>query len=166
MTQFLFQKENDVTRDWLFYIENEARSLAQRDEFAINNYLDREIFNPEMKKFLTTEFIIEMLDKIPYDEYEPLFLNLNEGYETHQIDEYLKPRFLKLKKYARQIFQETIAEYENLPFNEIIRKVIYAFIPVFPNGFPTAVLPMIITFSAFAIKYGVQMSYPATPHYQ
>lgn len=161
MTQFLFQKENDVTRDWLFYIENEAKSLSQRDEFAINNYFDREIFNPEMKKFLTTEFIIEMLDKMPYEEYEPLFLNLTEGYETHQIDEYFKPRFLKLKKYGRQIFQETVGELEDQPTNEIIRRIIYAFIPVFPNGFPTAILPMIISYTAFMIKYGVKMSYPA-----
>jgi len=161
MIQFLFHKENDITRDWLFYIENEARSLSQRNEFAINNYFDREIFNPEMKKFLSSPFIAMMLDKLPDDDYEPMYLNLTEGYETHQIDEFYKPRFLRLKKYGRQLFQETVFDMEDRPATEIIRNVLYAFIPVFPNGFPTVILPMIISFTASMIKYGVKMGYPA-----
>lgn len=52
MSQVLFQNETDITPDWLFYIENEAKSLAQRDDFSIQNYLDREIFNPMMKNYL------------------------------------------------------------------------------------------------------------------
>lgn len=164
MTQFLFQKENDVTKDWLFYIENEARSLAQRDEFAINNYADREIFNPEMKKFLSTPYVIEMLEKSREQEYEPLFLNQNESYEIHVVEQFMKPRFMKLKTFTKQIFQETVAELENRQTSEIIKQTLFAFMPVFPNGFPTAILPLIITYSAFMIKYGVKMSYPAL-HY-
>ncbi|MGE5382966.1 MAG: hypothetical protein ACM3PX_06030 [Omnitrophica WOR_2 bacterium] len=164
MTQILFQKETDVTNDWLFYIENEAKSLAQRTEFSINNYLDREIFNPEMKNFLKTEFIIEMIEKNPEQEFEPLFLNLAEEYEVHLIEDYIKPRFLQLKKIVKQIFQETVADLEEKPLKEIMKRVIYSFIPVFPKGFPTALLPFIISNTAFMIKYGVRMTYPAL-HY-
>ncbi len=160
MTQYLFQKEVDVTNDWLFYIENEARSLAQRDEFAINNYLDREIFNPEMKKFLSYDYVIDFLEKYPEKDFEPLYLNLYEGYETHVIDEYLRPRFSQFKKITRQIFQETIYNLEDKPIREIIKKVIYAYIPYFPQGFPSAFLPFIISYSAFMIKYGIKMAYP------
>lgn len=164
MINYLFQKEADVTNEWLFYIENEARSLAQRDEFAINNYLDREIFNPEMKKFLQSEFIIQLTEKYQEQEYEPFFFNLYEEYQIHHIEDFYKPRFIFFKKYFKQIFQETISQIDAKEPKEILKKAIYAFIPNFPQGIPTAFLPFIIAYTAFMYKYGVQMTYPAL-HY-
>jgi len=164
MINYLFQKEADVTNQWLFCIENEARSLAQRDEFAINNYLDREIFNPEMQEFLKTDYIIQLTEKFQEQEYEPFFFNLYEEYQIHKLEDYYKTRFSFFKKYFRQIYQETIAQIEDKEPKEILKKAIYAYIPNFPQGIPTAFLSFIIAYTAFAYKYGYQMAYPAL-HY-
>jgi hypothetical protein len=41
MSQILFLNESAITSDWLTYIESEARSLSQSDEYGIENYTDR-----------------------------------------------------------------------------------------------------------------------------
>jgi hypothetical protein len=52
MSQVLFKKESDVTSKWLFYVENEAKKLAQsNDEFTIQNYGDSELLNPEVEAY-------------------------------------------------------------------------------------------------------------------
>lgn len=165
MTQFYFKQESDVTQDWLFYIENEGRALAQRDEFFIYNYLDRELFNPEFRKFLKEDYITKIISQVQYDENEQFYFNLTENYQSYQIEKPYKAQFAQFKKFMKQIFQETVAEMETYQTKDIIQRVIYAYIPTFPNGFPSAILPFIIAYSAFMIKYGVKMSYPVAYHY-
>jgi hypothetical protein len=159
MTQILFSTQNDVSNDWLFYIENEAKSLAQRDEFAITNYIDRELFNPEVKTFLASNEGQAFVNSV--NEGEGLTLNLIEEMYSKSIIDWLRPRFRKLKVKIRQIFCNVVAGIGEIDVKSIISAVLLALIPAFATGLPAAVLPIIIGLIAYLIKYGIEKTCPA-----
>ncbi|MDP3471597.1 MAG: hypothetical protein Q8S14_06950 [Algoriphagus sp.] len=158
MTQILFHTTMDVNNNWLFYIENEAKSLAQRDDFAIINYLDREIFNPEMEEYLTSDDLPPHLDE--FDEGEVLSLNLTEGMKLNLIPEWLRRRFRKLKAMVKKIFCHVVHGIGDLDTKAIISAVLLAVIPAFTTGLPAAVLPIIIGLVAYLLKFGIEKTCP------
>ena len=89
MSQILFKNEADISSDWLFYIENEAKALAQREDFAIQNYVDREIFNPEVQKFLDSDAMEALLKDISGGK--PLHLGLAEERKARFLPDWLRP---------------------------------------------------------------------------
>jgi hypothetical protein len=159
MAQILFQNQNDVSNDWLFYIENEAKSLAQRDDFAIQNYIDREMYNPETQSYLASENVATLLNAT--SETESLHLNLVEGMKANLLPDWLRPRFRKLKTKVKQIFCNVVHGIGELDTKEIIKAVLLALIPAFAAGFPAAVLPIVIGLIAYLIKYGIERTCPA-----
>lgn len=158
MTQIIFKTETDVNNEWLFYIENEAKSLAQRDDFAIQNYLDREIFNPEIQSYLSQENIAVLFNAIT--ETEKLHLNLSEGMKSNLFPNWLSPSFRKLKTKVKQVFCNVVHGIGELDTKDIIKAVILALIPVFAGGFPAAILPILIGLIAYLIKYGIEKTCP------
>lgn len=52
MAQILFKNDAEITDQWVNYYAAKAQSLSQNDEFTINNRMDVEAFNPDMKDFL------------------------------------------------------------------------------------------------------------------
>lgn len=159
MTQILFNSKEDINNEWLFYIENEAKSLAQRDEYAIHNYLDREIFNPDMKNYLISDDAATLLNEV--NETETLSLNLREGMKANFLPDLLRPRFRKLKTKVKKIFCEVVTEIGELDTKGIIRTVLVALIPAFATGIPAVVLPILIGLIAYLIKFGVEKACPA-----
>lgn len=159
MEQILFQNQNDISNDWLFYIENEAKSLSQRDDFAIQNYIDREIYNPETQNYLRADNVGTFLNAV--NETESLHLNLIEGMKANFLPDWLRPRFRKLKTKVKQIFCNVVHGIGELDTKEIIRAVLLALIPVFAAGLPAAVLPIVIGLIAYLLKYGIERTCPA-----
>ncbi len=143
MSQILFKNEADISSDWLFYIENEAKALAQREDFAIQNYVDREIFNPEVQKFLDSDAMEAMLKDITGGK--PLHLGLAEERKARFLPDWLRPRFRKLKKKIKNTFcdvmQNAVKESDT---KDLIKATILALIPSFGTGLPAAVLPILI----------------------
>lgn len=158
MAQVLFQNPSDVNNEWLFYIENEAKSLAQREGFAINNYLDREIFNPEMEAYLSSGNLPANLDE--FDDGDPLSLNLTEGMKLNLFPEWLRRRFRKLKSMVRKVFCQVVRGIGELDTKAIISAVLLALIPAFAAGLPAAVLPIVIGLVAYLLKYGIDRTCP------
>jgi hypothetical protein len=160
MAQILFKNETDISSDWLFYIENEAKALAQRDDFAIQNYMDREIFNPEVQKFLSSETMAALLYDITAGK--PLQLGLAEERKAKFLPDWLRPRFRKLKKKIKHTFcdvmQNAVKESDT---KDLIKTTILALIPAFGSGFPAAVLPILIGLVAYLLKYGLKRTCPS-----
>jgi len=159
MSQILFKNEADISNDWLFYIENEAKSLSQRDDFAIQNYLDREIFNPEMKSYLASDAVGRMLDAV--NGTETLNLNLVEGLKANVLPDWLRPRFRKLKTKVKQIFCNVVHGIGELDTKDIIKAVLLALIPAFAGGLLAAIVPIVIGLVAYLLKYGIEKTCPA-----
>ncbi|MFN4000214.1 hypothetical protein [Algoriphagus sp.] len=158
MTKILFSSEIDVNNNWLFYIENEAKSLAQRDDFAIINYFDREIFNPEMEEYLSSNDLPHGLDE--FEDGEVLSLNLIEGMKLNLIPEWLKTRFRKLKAMLKKIFCQVVHGIGEFDTKAIISAVLIAIIPAFATGLPAAVLPIVIGLVAYLLKFGIEKTCP------
>ncbi len=158
MAQILFNTVDDVNNNWLFYIENEAKSLAQRDGFAILNYLDREIFNPEMEEYLSSDDLPSSLDE--FDEGDSLSFNLTEGMKLNLFPEWLKRKFKKLKAMVKRIFCQVVLGIGDLDTKSIISAVLLALIPAFATGLPAAVLPIVIGLVAYLLKFGIEQTCP------
>lgn len=158
MAQILFQSDQDINNEWLFYIFNEAKSLAQRDEFAIENYMDREIFNPDTLDYLNTEEAINLFDGT--QEASDLNLNYLEGMKSLQLPDWSRFRFRKLKAKVKKIFCHTVRAIGELDEKEIIKAVLLALIPAFASGLPAAVLPILIGLLAYLFKYGIERTCP------
>ena len=47
-----FQKESDLTDEWIEYIKNKSIDLSQKDDQTIEQFADLEFYNPEMRNFL------------------------------------------------------------------------------------------------------------------
>lgn len=158
MSQIIFKNENDVSQDWLFYIENEAKALSQRDEFAINNYIDREAFNPDMKSFLASS-AAELAPK-NITEAEPLSLNFAQGIKANAMQTNLLFSFHGVKTKIKKIFCNVVRGIGDIDTKGIIKAVLLALIPVFVGGLPAIALPIIIGLIAYLIKYGIDRTCP------
>ncbi|MCR9131850.1 MAG: hypothetical protein NXI08_04730 [bacterium] len=156
MDEILFKTEDDITDEWLTYIENEARSLAQREDFNIDNYLDREIFNPTVKTFLTDNSEIENIIDLKSDS--PLSLNLEEQIKLSSINLPIRLNFRKLRRKVKKVVCDVLTNIDDLSgksMKEIIQMVLTALIPVIIGGIPAILLPFIIGLIAKIMKRGI-----------
>lgn len=159
MAQILFNNGTELTNEWLFYIQNEAKSLSQRERFTIENYLDRELFNPEMKSFLSMENVITALNNVQVNNN--LNLNFFEDLNSKNLQDWVRPRFGRMKEKVRQVFCSVVSGMGDLDANDIIKAVLIALIPAFGlAGFAAALLPIVIGIVAYFIKYGIEKTCP------
>lgn len=173
MADIIFKTKDDVTDNWVQYIENESRSLAQRDEFAIQNYADREILNPAVQSYLETynddteeEVYTKSAGNIAVmaAEFSDLDLNYTQAAQAIVLPEWLRFRFRKIKKKVQKAFCVVTGELINdgkLDVKDIIKAVLIALIPAFAAGLPAAILPIIIGLVAYLLKYGYARTCPA-----
>lgn len=47
----VFKSREDISPDWVTYIEVEADALSRLSDYEIENYADRELYNPEVQSF-------------------------------------------------------------------------------------------------------------------
>lgn len=176
MADIIFKTKDDVTDSWVQYIENESRSLAQRDEFAIQNYADREILNPAVQSYLETadddgddiggEVFAKSAGNVAMMTTELAGFQLNYAQEAQwlALPEWLRFRFRRIKKKVHKAFCVVAGELINdgkLDVKAIIKAVLIALIPAFAGGFPAAVLPIVIGLVAYLLKYGYAKTCPA-----
>jgi hypothetical protein len=147
MSQVLFKNESDITSKWLFYVENEAKKLAQSNE----------LLNPEVEAYLSLE---EALEEEVGAQVEALSLNLAESNHARKLPDWLRPRFRRLKSKVKKVFCQVVHGMEDLNVKDIIKNVLLALIPIFAAGFPAAVLPIVIGLIAYLIKYGIEKTCP------
>lgn len=162
MSEFLITNESDIDDSLLFYIENEAHALSSRDEMAIDNYADRELFNPSMRNYLSSEQAINLLSAED-DRMERLSLNfVQEIRETAMLPDWLRFRFRRLKRKIKQIFCRIVREISGeFDWKTIIKAVLIALIPIFGGGIPAIAAPIIVWLLARLFKYGIDQTCPA-----
>ncbi|MGY6520143.1 MAG: hypothetical protein ACXIUD_00320 [Mongoliitalea sp.] len=158
MINYLIESENDINDNVLFYIEDQARLLLNLNEFDIQNYMDSELFNPEVLEFLEDESIAKSLENEPEIDNADLILNNFEKNFFLNIGK--KIRFKKLKNKIRKIICKAIKEIKDLDAKEIIGAILLALIPAFGSGIPALLFPFIIGFIALILKYGVDYVCP------
>lgn len=156
MAQSLFSSQDTITQDWLLYIENEARGLSQLDDFGIQNYIDRELLNPEVKAYLHDEFSESDGD----DSAAGLYLSFTESSAAAQAG--LFGGWRKLKQKIRKIFCDVVGSFSgDIDWKDIIKAVLVALIPAFAGGIPALTLPIIIGLVASLMKYGYNQVCPS-----
>jgi len=158
MTQILFKDETDISGTWLFYIENEARSLIQNAENDINNFMDREILNPELQDFLDD---IQSQSWLSEEEHDSnLNLNYMEGLVAKNLPNRFIPKFKRVKSKVRKIFCRVVRDIEGVEVKDIIKSTITAIIASTGFGIPAVLIPIIIGLIALLLKYGVDAVCP------
>jgi hypothetical protein len=163
MSQILFKSEVDVTDEWSFYIENEARSLAQRDRFAIENYADREATNPEMIAYLNsaeTQDLQDNSDDNASFDTKMMRLSFAESAQTLRFPSWLRFRFNRLKKKVQRVFCQVVRGIGAVDVKTIIGAVLVALIPAFGGGVAALLLPLIIALVASLLKFGLDATCP------
>jgi hypothetical protein len=159
MSQLIFKDKSDITAKLLFYAGNEAESLSQKTEFDIHNYLDSEVFNPDMDDYLSLESMQEHLD-LEVDEKSDLSLNLKEGVAVKKLPKSFVLKFRKFKAKVRKIFCQVVRGIKDLDPQEIIKAVLLALIPAFAGGVAAAALPVVIGLVAYLIRFGIDKTCP------
>lgn len=158
MEQIIFKNQDDITNDWVFYIENEAKSLSFMDDFTIQNYIDREIYNPETQGYLASEQVATMLNSVT--DSEIMHLNFVEQGRLGFLPDWLRPRFRRLKRRVKQVFCDVVRGIEAIDIKDVIKAVLLALIPAFAAGVPAAVLPIVIGLIAYLMRNGVEKTCP------
>ncbi len=163
MSQLIFKDKSDINAKLLFYVGNEAESLSQKTEFDIHNYLDSEVFNPDMDDYLSLESMQEHLD-IDVDETSDLSLNLKEGVAVKKLPKSFVLKFRKFKAKVRKIFCQVVrgikGGIKDFDPQVIIKAVLLALIPAFAGGVAAAALPVVIGLVAYLIRFGIDKTCP------
>jgi hypothetical protein len=155
----IFQTAEDFNDNWQFYLENEIKSLANRDDFSIENYGDSEIFNPELTEFINQhQSIVNQVDLQPNEYFA---LGLREKRQLRRVASHIQTNFKRFKAWLKRLICDLLGsiEWENSSTMEIIRLIIIGLIPFFAatGGLPAAVLPIVISIVAEILKRGIDL---------
>jgi hypothetical protein len=141
----------------------EAAALSQRDEFAIENYADREMLNPQVQEYLST--IEKSNTEKSTSHIGKLYLNFHqEAILKISFMDRLKSVFSGLKGKVRKVFCQVVGSLEldkDIDWKKIIKAILLALVPAFAGGIPEIVLPIIIMLIAKLMKYGIDQVCPA-----
>lgn len=158
-TNILLSK-TEVDPGWVNYVKMESDALSRLDDFEIDNYADRELFNPDMQELL------QSLDDTGMEDFSvmPLKMSFTEEHASYAI-EALAGRFKRLKNKIRKIICEVFASFGNGPipsWEDIIKAVLLAVAgSLFAGGIGAILLPVIIAFIAKIIRRGIDNVCPA-----
>lgn len=157
----------DINDDLAFYIENKAQALSHHDTFAIQNYIDQEAFNPDVKAYLNSPQAATLLGDAPATAPMPLAaqgLSLNLHQEVRfamHFPEWLRFRFRKFKGIVKTAFCGVVTTMGDADLKTIIQAVLTALIPAFgAGGLPGIVGGLLIGFVALLLKGGIQAACP------
>jgi hypothetical protein len=160
MKTLFFTKGTEIPDVWTAYIENEASAISRLDDFEIDNYADRQIYNPDMQAFLAelpdTQGMLSVAD-----DYA---LTLSFSESRSQAVALFGLKFSRLKRKIREILCKIIADLAgdgDLNWKDIIKAVLVALIPVLGGGpLSLIVLPILISLVAKLIKRGMDAVCP------
>lgn len=155
MARILFSSEEEITEKLLVHIQVEANALKQNDEFVIENYIDRKVFDPEVQSYLSEEGIENnrlfdikslALNKLETNEIQTLTL-FGDGFKT-------------LKEKVRKVFCQVAITLKDFDARGAIKTILMALIPAFTTGVPAVVLPIIVGLLAIILKSGIDKICP------
>jgi hypothetical protein len=155
-----FTKENGVPDDWAAYVENEAQAISRLDDFEIDNYADRQLYNPDMQAFLA-----DMSEKegVTTAADEPVLI-LSFAESRSQAVALFGAKFRRLKRKIREILCKVVNDLAgdgDLNWKDIIKLVLVALIPALGGGpLSLIVLPIVISLVAKLIKRGLEAVCP------
>lgn len=160
MNKEFFQPGEAIPDDWASYIENEAMSLSKQEDFAIDNYADREILNPNFQQFLNEMKLPPANNDLMIAE--PLSLSFMESrFEAASV---FGGKLRRLKNKIREILCRILSELAGdgeIDWKDIIKMVLVALIPALGGGpLSLIVLPILISLIAKLIKRGFEAVCP------
>ncbi len=155
--EILFSQETDISEDWVDFIEAQALTLSEKDDFNIENYVDSEIQSPLVASFLDRNDLDDSFDE---EENEVFTLNLKAKEAFRSIPRKRRRRFANLKRKVREMFCRLAPIIPELDLKEIIRKILIGLLPVFATGIPFIIIPVIIGIVASFIAKGVSVVCP------
>lgn len=157
MVHLTFANKEEINDNWLDYIAGEVHALSQGDEFAINNYIDREATNPDVQELLKNANLDDEND-------EPVMAGtFSLGFQQEsalmfRMPDWIRNLFSRLKRKIKRIFCKVVGDLQNdgdINLKFIIKSVLVALIPALGlGGFPAAVLPIVVGLAALLLKYG------------
>ena len=165
MEEIIFKTGTDVTDKWINYISSEANSIAQLDEFGINNYVDRQVSQPQLVDYLSKENIeSKLFSGLEITNINPLALSFAQEMNVSvHLPDWLRPRFAKLKTKIKKILCDVTAAFikeGKTDWKAIIGAILLALIPAFAGGVPAIILPIVIGLVAQLMKYGYNQVCP------
>lgn len=153
MARIEFTGPEEITDEQLEYMLGEAMALSQQDDLQIENYADREAFNPDVDEIPVDDIADDLADE------EPLvigFLGLHRGRLSR------KRKFRKIKRKVRQIFCQVVSDLgggEELNLKDLLKNSLIAIIPAF-GGLHAVVSAIVLSFLAVLIKRGYKRICP------
>lgn len=155
-----FQTADQFNSNWQFYLENEVKELANRDEFSIEHYADSEIFNPDVQNFIMAHS--GMLTAVPAETHTQLALGFREKRQLRAIGIQIQTGFGQLKAWLKKVICELLGsiDWESKSTKEIISLVVLTLIPYLAatGGLPAALLPIVIAVIAKIMKQGIDVA--------
>ncbi|QIX61649.1 hypothetical protein HER32_10850 [Hymenobacter sp. BT18] len=152
----------EVSDELAFYIQNEALSLAQRDTFSIENFIDREAFNPDVQAYLNSPEAAQLFGDGMDNSPLSLTFAQEKAFLAPNWPNWLRFRFKKFKKLIKRVFCEVVTSIEDAEIKDVIKAVLVGLIPAFgAGGLPGIAIGILIGFVALLIKAGIQAACPA-----
>lgn len=153
----VFQTAEDFNDNWQFYLENEIKDLANRDDFSIDHYGDSEIFNPELAAFINQhEAIVGLVD---FQNYDSLALGLREKRQLRRVTSDVQTNFRRFKAWLKRLICDLLGsiDWENSSTIEIVGLIVVGLIPFFAGsgGLPALLLPIVVSIVAKVLKRGI-----------
>jgi hypothetical protein len=153
----VFQTAADFNNNWQFYLENEIKDLANRDDFSIDHYADSEIFNPELANFINQhQSIVNLVDLQPNESFA---LGLREKRQLSRVTSDVQTKFRKFKAWLKRLICDLLGSinWENSSTIEIIGLIVVGLIPFFAGsgGLPALLLPIVVSIVAKVLKHGI-----------
>lgn len=150
------QKKEQISPARLDYYTNEALMLSTKEKFAIQNYMDSEIMNPEVLDY------IRLMEKgttllADFGDEEPLALNFHESITANSLFPDKFSGFKRLKKKIKQIFGKVVRlqmETGNIGIKPLMSYSISAMHSALGSNYQV-VMPLLIGLIALFIKYGI-----------
>lgn len=154
----VFKSREDISPDWVTYIEVEADALSRLSDYEIENYADRELYNPEVQSFLKDwkddggdDYLLA-----PSRWLAVTYPSMKMNKEAAQM---LGLRLGRLKEKVRKVFCKIVSELAGdgkIDWDDVIKAILIALIPVLGGGVWAAVaVPVIVMLIAKLIKYGI-----------
>gem|GEM_PF-868760 len=158
------------------YLAGLADSLAQQDDFAIQNYADAAVTSPDVQQLFKEEAVVALLKEdmdspVESDVFNAegtYFFALSEGQKEYAgvaFISWISNLFSGLRRKVKRIFCRVVGALDSEQFDlkQIIKDVLIVLIPALAatTGLIPVPLPIVVSLTALLLKHGVAKVCPA-----
>jgi hypothetical protein len=155
MSKKIVLSKTEVDPSWINYVKIESDALSRFDDYEIENYADRELYNPDMQELLLS---IDDIDSENFDT-SSFTISFAEENLAKSLGS-MKAKFLRLKGRIRKIICEVFAGFGSGPipsWEDIIRAILLAIAgSIFAGVMGALLLPIVIAIIAKIIRRGIE----------